>query len=210
MPAELSMNQVIHAAVRRDVARTEQALRAMPDGDGDRARQIQRGWAHLVDQLKHHHESEDALVWPYLEAQGADPALLAAMEAEHAAMAEALRTAAEAVDAVVTSPTAAQAAAAADAVARTSQVVDQHLEHEEREAEPLVEQHADDPAWKAVEKQLRPRSIVDAGGSLAWMQDGAGDRELAALRATIPRPVLFVISRVFGRRYRRQIAPVWR
>ena len=73
--AELTMNQVIHAAVRRDVTRTEQALRALPDGDRARAKQIQAGWAHLVGQLKHHHESEDALVWPYLRSVGTDEAL---------------------------------------------------------------------------------------------------------------------------------------
>jgi hemerythrin-like domain-containing protein len=89
---QLSMNQVIHAAVRRDVARTEQALRALRDGDGVRAAQLQRAWANLVRELKHHHEGEDALVWPYLRSQGIDASLLDAMEAEHTAMAEGLRT----------------------------------------------------------------------------------------------------------------------
>ncbi len=35
-----------------------------------------------------------------------------------------------------------------------------------------------------------------------------GDR--AVLRATVPLPVTAVLSRVFGRRYSRGIAPVWR
>jgi hemerythrin-like domain-containing protein len=208
--AELTMNQVIHAAVRRDVARTEQALRALREDDRVRAEQVRQGWAHLVGQLRHHHESEDALVWPYLRSVGVDEALLDAMEAEHAAMTEALSTATEAVDRVVDQPTRAVADAAADAVAQTAEVVDRHLEHEEREAEPLVMARGEDPAWKAVEKQLRPRRISDAGASLAWMQDGAGSRELAALRATIPPPVLFVITKVFGRGYQRDIAPIWR
>jgi hypothetical protein len=208
--AELTMNQVIHAAVRRDVTRTEQALRALPDGDRARAKQIQAGWAHLVGQLKHHHESEDALVWPYLRSVGTDEALLQAMESEHEAMATALASATEAVAGVATNPTAAVAGAAADVVAQASEVINRHLEHEEKDAEPLVLAREDDPAWKTVEKQLRPKRMTDAGAALAWMQDGAGPRELASLRATIPPPVLFVISRVFGRSYRRDIAPIWR
>jgi hemerythrin-like domain-containing protein len=208
--AELTMNQVIHAAVRRDVARTEQALRSLRDGDRERAGQIRAGWAHLVDQLRNHHESEDALVWPYLRSVGADESLLQAMEAEHEAMATALASASEAVGRVADDPTAATAGAAADAVAQTAEVINRHLEHEERDAEPLVRAREHDPAWKAVEKQLRPGRLTDAGAALAWMQDGAGPRELASLRATIPPPVLFVISRVFGRGYTRSIAPIWR
>ena len=93
--AQLSMNQVIHAAVRRDVARTEQALRSFPDGDRARAVQLQRAWQNLVRELTHHHEVEDAHVWPFLESHGHDMALLAAMEDEHAAMKVALAAAAE-------------------------------------------------------------------------------------------------------------------
>jgi hypothetical protein len=41
------------------------------------------------------------------------------------------------------------------------------------------------------------------------MQDGAGPAERAALRATVPGPVLFLIGRAVGRGYHREIAPVW-
>ncbi|WP_295659102.1 hypothetical protein, partial [uncultured Nocardioides sp.] len=60
--ASLSMNQIIHAAVRRDVARTEHALRAFREGDAARARQLQRAWQNLVRELTHHHEAEDRLI----------------------------------------------------------------------------------------------------------------------------------------------------
>ena len=44
MTGTVSMNQIIHAAVRRDVARTEQALRDLREGDAARARRSgQRG-----------------------------------------------------------------------------------------------------------------------------------------------------------------------
>ena len=57
---------------------------------------------------------------------------------------------------------------------------------------------------------MRPaRDLTDAGDALAWMQDGAGERERTALRATIPGPVLAVMTTVFGRRYRREVAPTW-
>lgn len=208
--ATLSMNQIIHAAVRRDVARTEQALRALPEGDVSRARQLQQAWRNLVRELTHHHEAEDALVWPFLLSRGVDAELLGAMEGEHDAMKNALADAGRAIDRVVAEPIASRAQAAADAVSRSSVVINNHLEHEEQDVEPVMARFEDDAEWKALTKKLRPAALTDAGSALAWMQDGAGERELAGLRATIPAPVLMLVSRVFGRRYAREVAPTWR
>ncbi len=41
------------------------------------------------------------------------------------------------------------------------------------------------------------------------MQDGATAEERAALADNVPRPVIAVIGGVFGRRYRKEVAPVW-
>ena len=89
-------------------------------------------------------------------------------------------------------------------------VINGHLDHEERDVEALMGDLEDDPEWKALAKKLRPASIVDAANALAWMQDGAGERERTALRATIPGPVVTVLTAVVARRYRREVAPVWR
>ena len=208
--ATLSMNQIIHAAVRRDVARTEQALRALPDGDGSRARQLQQAWRNLVRELTHHHEAEDECVWPFLLSRGLDAELLMnAMEEEHAAMKQTLAEAGRAIDHVVAEPTATRAQAAADTVSRSSVVINDHLEHEKKDVEPLMAQFEDDPEWKAQTKKLRPAALTDAGSALAWMQDGAGERELTALREAIPGPVVTVMTKVFGRRYAREVAPTW-
>ena len=210
MAADLSMNQIIHAAVRRDVARTEHALRAMRDGDGARAKEIQRGWAHLVRQLTEHHQQEDALVWPFLQSKGVDQDLLHAMESEHQALSEALRNGAEALAALAADPSASSAASTADVVADSGRVIAGHLDHEERDVEPVIRQHADSPEWKAVERRFREGGVTRGGNMMAWLQDGGSPDARASLRATIPPPVLFVLSRVFGRGYHRDIAPIWR
>ena len=204
------MNQIIHAAVRRDVARTEQALRRLGDGDASRARQVQAAWRNLVRELTHHHEAEDEILWPFLLRRGVDADLLHQMESEHAAMKEALRAASAAIDGVVAAPTTATATAAADVVARSSEVINQHLDHEERDVEAPLGDLESDPEFKELSKQLRPASIVDAANALAWMQDGAGQRERSALRSTIPGPVVSLLTLLLARRYRREVAPAWR
>ncbi len=210
MTGTLSINQVIHAAVRRDVGRTEQALRTLPDGDTARARQIRTAWRNLVRELTHHHEAEDEHVWPFLQSRGVDLTLLEEMEAEHVAMKEALASVSTSIDSVVAAPSTFNAAAAADEVARARVVINGHLDHEERDVEGPMGDLADDEEFKAMTKKLRPASPVDAANSLAWMQDGAGERERSSLRAAIPGPVITLLTLLLARRYRREVAPVWR
>ena len=204
------MNRIIHAAVRRDVNRTERALRALRDGDAVRARQIQLAWGNLVRELTHHHEAEDSIAWPFLAARGFDASLLAEMEEEHVAMKQALASSSAAIDALVSSPTAALAGAAADAVAAAREVIDGHLAHEEGDVEAVMGELEDDPEWKKAASKMRPASIVDAANALAWMQDGAGEQERTSLRSNIPAPVITLLTLLVARRYRREVAPVWR
>ena len=204
------MNQIIHAAVRRDVARTGRALRAMRDGDAERARQIQTAWRNLVRELTHHHEAEDEHLWPFLRSRGVELSLLETMEAEHVAMKTALGSVRSSIEALVAAPTAANATAAADEVSRAETVINGHLEHEERDVEAPLGDLEDDAEFKELAKKLRPASIVDAANALAWMQDGAGERERTALRSNIPGPVVTVLTALLGRRYRREVAAVWR
>src|SRR6188508_1888632 len=91
--AEMSMNRVIHAAVRRDLDRFIAALSAFPAGDTERARQLGVAWENFDDQLTYHHEGEHETAWPALEAVGVSRELLSTMDAEHEAMATALAAA---------------------------------------------------------------------------------------------------------------------
>jgi hypothetical protein len=89
-------------------------------------------------------------------------------------------------------------------------VITGHLDHEERDVEPLIRAQAESPEWKAVERRFREGGVTRGGNMMAWLQDGGSPDAQAALRATIPPPVLFVLGRVFGRRYHKEIAPIWR
>jgi hemerythrin-like domain-containing protein len=205
----MTMNRLIHAAVRRDLERLDAALADAADGDSSRARDLQRAFANLRNELTHHHESEDRWIWPMLAGVGVDRDLLATMEAEHQAMSAALAETAAAMDRFAASGSATDAASARDSVARTQAVVEQHLAHEEQELEPLLIPHVESAEWKEVEKKLSRQPPFVAGAFFAWVTDGMSDEGRAFLRSTVPAPVILVLSRLFGRRYRRSIAPVW-
>lgn len=205
----MTMNRVIHGAVRRDLARLEAALAVAPDGDRERAGALRDAYAYLQSELVRHHEGEDDLIFPMLGRLGADPELLAAMEDEHHAMAEALVSTRSAMERYAGSGSAADAQAAREQVVHAQEVVDRHLTHEENDLEPVMIAHAETDDWKAVEKQLRRQPPKVAGPFFAWVQDGMGPEEQAYLGRTVPGPVRFLMSRVFGRSYHQKVAPVW-
>ncbi len=205
-----TMNGLIHNAVRRDLARLSAALDPWQDGDRARAGELERAFANLHRELTHHHEGEDAHVWPFLAGTGVGADLLAEMETEHEAMSAALASAAESLGVLARTGSAADAAAARAQVEHAREVVVHHLDHEEEQLEPLLRSHEGSAEWRAVTGKLRHRSPGDAGSFFAWLTDGISDADRAVLRATVPPPVTGVLTRVFGRRYTRGIAPVWR
>jgi hemerythrin-like domain-containing protein len=210
MAEQLTMNRVIHAAVRRDLTRLDAALGAVPDGDTARAQQLHRAYANFHQQLKHHHQQEDDIVFPALKKLGVDAMLVGEMDSEHHAMADALDETATAMRRYATSGSAADAAAARESVRSTAQVVERHLAHEEAELEPLIEPYKEDPVYKAAEKELRKGPITRAGIFMAWLTDGMEPQVESSLKSYIPAPVLLLLSKVFGRRYHREVAPAWK
>ena len=208
--SSMSMNKVIHSAVRRDHKRFRAALDSFQDGDRTRAAALHRAWANFDSQLTHHHEGEHEIAWPALLAVGVEPSTITQFDDEHEAMAGALAESRSAMSALATSASRADADTAAAAMARLEEVTVVHLDAEERVSEPLFAEHHDHPAVKEMGKKFSKQPIGVAGTFFAWVQDGAGPDELAAMRAEVPGPVISVIGGLFGRGYRKEVAPVWR
>lgn len=204
---ELTMNRLIHAAVRRDIARLTEALERGPDHD--RACDLLRAYRFLRGELTRHHEGEDVHIWPMMARLGADPALLEQMESEHEAMADALGGVEAALVALAAEPSPDRLATAREEVSTMSEVVDQHLRHEEDRLEPVLLPMTETQEWVAVEKKLRGGSIVEAGRFFAWLTDDMPTEHRAFLGTLVPRPVTGVLAALLGRRYTREIAPVW-
>jgi hemerythrin-like domain-containing protein len=206
----MSMNKVIHGAVRRDLDRFRRALEAFDDGDQERAAALRRAWANFDAQLTEHHEGEHEIAWPALKAIGISESTIATFDAEHEQMAADLAATRDAMSTLGRTATRADADVAAAAMQRLQATTVTHLDHEEQETEPALTQHEGDPVMKEMAKGFSRRvGVVKAGVFFAWLQDGATPPEKSALSAQVPRPVLAVIGGLFGRRYRKEVAPVW-
>lgn len=208
--AEMSMNKVIHGAVRRDLDRFIAALRAFAPGDLARARQLEKAWSNFDEQLTYHHEGEHAIAWPALESVGVSRDLLTSLDAEHETMAAALRETRSAMGELAKRAGAEEADAALAAVQRLQAVTVAHLDHEEAEIEPVYLAKQDTPEIKAMGKAFARVSPSRGGRFFAWVLDGASAEERAAVTDEVPGPVLTVIGGVFGRGYRKDVGSVWR
>jgi Hemerythrin HHE cation binding domain len=208
--ATMSMNKVIHCAVRRDLKRFGAALGDFKDGDRARAEALHRAWTNFDAQLTEHHEGEHDIAWAGLKAIGIDQATIDTFDQEHERMAADLASARAAMEQLRGSATRADAAAAAAAVATLETTTTTHFDHEEQGTESAYLDNVDHPAIKEMGKKFsRRQSIAKAGTFMAWMDDGASAEEKAAMRASIPGPVVTIIGGIFGRGYRKEIAPVW-
>lgn len=206
----MSMNKAIHGAFRRDLQRFLDALGSFRDGDRARAAQLGRAWDNFDAQLTDHHEGEHSIAWPALASIGVSQETLAQMDAEHERMAAALAATRTAMASFRASASAADGAAARAAFEQLRAVTVEHLDHEEGEIEAVYLAHADGPEMKAMGKQFAKVSPAKGGQFFAWVTDGATPDELATISGNVPKPVLAVVSGIWGRGYRRDVAPAWR
>src|SRR6476619_7053221 len=147
---QMSMNKAIHGAVRRDLDRFVGALEHLQPGDRERARQLQTAWRNFDDELTRHHEGEHRIAWPALEGVGVSPAVIAAMDAEHEAMAAALAATGPAMDALAGNAGADEVEAALAAFRHLREVTVAHLDHEEAETEEVYLTQRDTPQIKGM------------------------------------------------------------
>ncbi|MEV4614252.1 hemerythrin domain-containing protein [Kitasatospora sp. NPDC049258] len=58
--------QLVHAALRRDLARLPNALRLLQPGDAVAGDALQRHWDFMIAMITCHHEQQDTRLWPLL------------------------------------------------------------------------------------------------------------------------------------------------
>lgn len=204
-----TMNTIIHAAFRRDLRRVADALDRFPAGSQARAERLRAAWHNVAHQLHVHHCDEETLFWPAFRELGVDPALIEELESEHGQMVAALTAAEQAMERFAADPGANQATGARSAVDRLHRVLDEHLSHEERDLEPFGARHKDTPQHKAAVARARKSHTEGVGTFFAWLSDTDDPAIAAALRHEVPAPVLFLLTKVGGRRYTRRSAATW-
>lgn len=198
MAVHQTMNTIIHAALRRDLARFDAALADFP-GSQERADQLWAAWENYAHQLHQHHRDEETIFWPALRELGADESLVGDLDGEHQRMLDGLEAASEAMRALHQGPTADNARTARDALTSFGAILIEHLDHEERDLEPFAAAALrGSPQGKAAGAAVRKSKRGQTGTFVAWLLDGADADTRAGLSGEIPAPVVFMINRLGG------------
>ena len=196
------MNKVLHDSLRRDLDRSAQVLRSPMTDEQRKAFCAHLIW--MLDQLHHHHVGEDEGVWPRTLARRPElQELVDQMEAEHQLLSAASADLRSSVARFADDGSDGQRQAVAEAVARMQDATLPHLEHEEREAMPLVLQTLDDADWSYLEKNYfrEGMGLSDAGRMFMWVLDDLDAARAKVVKGELPGPLFWVVSRIHGPRY---------
>ena len=205
-PVDMTMMYVAHHAFRRDLAAFARSVPVTPFGEREAWRRLAARWSIFALALHHHHNAEDAGLWPLLldRADANEQRLLEAMEAEHAAIDPVLTACRDGFDSLADRGDEDVRAALTVRLIAARESLGRHLAHEETDAIALIQRVMTDPEWKRLEHDHfratpPPRLIMTV---VPWMVAGLPAEDRHRLLATLPWPMR-VLHRLGRRRFER-------
>lgn len=209
-PAVTTMMGIVHAAMRRDLARARLVLEDEQSLTPGRRSAVSEHLLWLMHFLHEHHAGEDTGLYPMV--RKADPSLAAtldAMDAEHGLIHPAMDALEASVLAWQQDPTAARGVL--DAITALEAVLNPHLEHEEQEMMPLVSRALTQRQWQAWDQatNVKSKGTKDLAYTGHWLVDGADPAVFDTVVHEVPAIPRFVLLRLLGGPYRRRRTAMW-
>jgi hypothetical protein len=211
-PADTRMMGIVHAALKRDLSRVRDVLRASPPPRGRQRVALGRHVLWMLDVLHAHHTSEDNGLWPLV--RRLNPAatdLLDSMEADHKRISPAVDAAAAAARTYTECAQDSAREAVADALDVLLEVLVPHLDREVAEAMPVVAAGITEREWDSIEQahNIKPKSARQLAMEGHWLIEGIDREGYQVVVHKVPTVLRFILLHGFGRMYRRQAAQRW-
>jgi hemerythrin-like domain-containing protein/uncharacterized protein YndB with AHSA1/START domain len=208
--ADTRMMNIVHNALRRDVARAQSALTQWPYPDPSQRAAIAKHLTWMMEFLHRHHHLEDDGLYPLVrERVPAAARILDAMNADHHTLIPAIDRLTKAADRYTQNPCArTEVAVALDELAA---VMLPHLQREETEMMPIVAAAVTKSEWDAIEQAhaVKPLKPAELAFTALWLLDETTDEERAVIRSVVPKPVAWVIETFAARGYLRSTWHRW-
>jgi len=212
-PVPTRMMAIVHAALRRDLIRTREALERRPPPAGRQRRALGEHVVWLMDWLHEHHSSEDEGLWPLvLQRNPAAGVLLEGMQADHQRIipaAEKLTTAGRRYATTTSEQPRIELVGALDDLMA---VLLPHLDREVAEVMPVVSASISRADWDAHEQQyhISPKSSIELAMEGLWLIDDLDPEGYRLVVGAVSPAKRFVLERGFGWLYRRRARIRWR
>jgi len=204
---------LIHEAFRRDLQRLSAAVRA-PSVSRQRAQWLTGAWEYVDEQLHHHHEVEDASLWPLvrpkLSGRDGDLAVLDDMEVQHVKLLPLSATIGKGFVSFAQRPDERAGAELAEELDGLDTLLASHLSDEEQRCFPVVDSALSVDEFESFGKATA--KAVGMRGSakfFPWIFDGADPVERSAVLTMPPPPVRVLCQYVWEPRYQRKVATLW-
>jgi hemerythrin-like domain-containing protein len=201
---------VVHRVFRRELALLPELVRAVPEGDVQRAGQVGGHLRLVLDGLHQHHTGEDEVLWPrLLERATLSSDLVHTMQAQHDQVDRHL----ERLDPLLQEWMRTGAVVRGEQLARVTDELRvsllEHLDLEEREILPLVSEHITAAEWDSLGEHGRdsiPFRLLPI--LFGCVLEDADAQERGMMLAALPAPVR-LLMRTWGTwHYRRYITRV--
>jgi hypothetical protein len=206
-PIDLAAMYLMHRAFRRDLDAFAEVVPAVAVGDRARWGRLVRRFELFATILHKHHSGEDRGMWPLLAERGADPAVLASLEAQHAGIDPLLSAVRDDLRALAdgTGDAATRDRLAVGTV-RLRADLEAHLVHEEVDGMPLVQQYLTPEDWDRLDREVFSKDYTprEVPAVLGWVMSGL-PREFHR-RLPGANPLFLALGRFLARRFDRREA----
>jgi hemerythrin-like domain-containing protein len=196
---------MIHRVFRTELHAVPELIDGVQPGDTKRAAIINAHLSFIVAVLHHHHAAEDDLIWPKLHARmPLRDSDIRRMEDAHRAIAAGVATAKGTGSAWAKTAAPSAAERLRTAVDELTGLVDMHLDAEERDVVPLIEECITAPEWKKVTARgasflrTHPRLGLVFGGCIL---EGVSDDDKRRFLASVPSAARMMWQLVGTRTY---------
>jgi len=204
---------LIHEAFRRDLGRLSSALRAT-GVDQRRARELAAHWAFVEDQLHHHHEVEDASLWPLVRPKLAgreeELSVLSQMESQHVVLLPHCEAIGKGFATMTAQPSDQAGTELAGAIDQLGTELAVHLADEEQRCFPVIDQALSAEEFESFGKATA-KAIGMRGSArfFPWIFDSADPIERTAVLNVPPPPVRILCRTRWEPRYARTVGTLW-
>ncbi|MFI6921874.1 hemerythrin domain-containing protein [Nonomuraea spiralis] len=195
--------RITHRAMRADTRRLAEVMSAIAAGEEqagqERLRAITTFTAKLCAGIHHHHQAEDNVLWPVIVRSAGAEVDLSDLTDDHAALDPLLEEITTAAGQLGGDGQAARRMA--KSLTSLADLLDEHIEEEERLIFPVVATYVSEEDWAKVEAEVRKGG--DARFDLPRIAQYARPEEMAELRR-LAGPVLVVLLALMKRGHRRR------
>ena len=199
---DMEVMRILHHAFRRDGGRLERAAERYGTHDAGAHEALLIGWHGMSSSLHHHHTIEDTHIWPVIRDKVAgtpEAEIIDAMEEEHSRIDPAIERVEHSF-----ADTHAGVDAVAESIDAFLALLRSHLEHEERDAFPLIRRCITKGEWDALNKAaMKELSLSQLAGIGPWLLDGATPDEVRTVLSELPPPVRLLHRYWWNPRYLR-------